>query len=172
MANSTPIYLFGRASFYKTSDAKQGEWVHCCPDINTNILRNYASVRAIVARLALTCPPAWSQNESGLLQMPDAEAMIARPAAQGIDGVVLWGATVDCQSTQGGRTCNQKCDDQSTFLRSSLGPTAFQAVQRAAGCAAKSCPHGGRCITIDGHGQDLPSPKCTASRGPVGTGGH
>jgi hyaluronoglucosaminidase len=112
---------------------------------------------------------AWSQNESGLLQQPDLETTIARPAAHGIDGVVLWGASADCESTQGGRTCTQKCEDQSMFIQSSLGPSTLKVITRATECAAKNCPHGGRCVTIDANGEDLDKPKCTASTWPVST---
>ena len=109
----------------------------------------------------VTGPKGWSQNQSGLLQQRDLETTIARPAAHGINGVVLWGASADCESTPGGRTCTQKCEDQSTFLRSSLGPTSLKAVRHAAECAATNCPQGGRCVTIDAYGNDLDVPKCT-----------
>ena len=108
---------------------------------------------------------AWTLNESGLLQQSDLESTVARPAAHGIDGVVLWGASADCETTSGGRTCTQKCDDQSSFIRSSLGPTALKTVTRATECAAKSCPGGGRCVTIDSTGKDLDKPVCTTSPG-------
>jgi hypothetical protein len=105
---------------------------------------------------------AWAQNESGLLQQTDLESMVARPAAHGISGVVLWGASQDCQSTKGGRSITQKCDDQSEFIRSSLGPAAMKAIAAAGECAKKTCPQGGRCVTIDPTGKDLDKPTCSA----------
>ena len=95
---------------------------------------------------------AWAQNESGLLQQTDLESLISRPSAHGIDGVVLWGSSEDCLSTEGGLTATRKCDDQSAFIRSSLGPAALKAIAAADECA-KTCPQGGRCITIDATGR-------------------
>jgi hyaluronoglucosaminidase len=57
-----------------------------------------------------------------LLQHKDLGTTVARAAAHGAHGVVLWGSSEDCQTTaHGGRTCAEKCDDQSTFIRSLLG---------------------------------------------------
>ena len=103
---------------------------------------------------------AWAQNQSGLLEQPDLESMIARPAAQGINGVVLWGSSEDCTMTKGGLSAAQKCDDQSEFIRSSLGPTALKAIGAANECAKKFCPNGGRCVTIDARGKQLEKPTC------------
>ena len=40
---------------------------------------------------------AWAQNKSGLLQQTDLESAIARPAAHGINGLILWGSSEDCR---------------------------------------------------------------------------
>eukprot|EP01052_Picozoa_sp_SAG31_P030991 SAG31_NODE_3235_length_4512_cov_2.549513_3_plen_483_part_00 len=106
---------------------------------------------------------AWAQNQSGLLEQTDLGSMVARPAAQGINGVVLLGSSEDCTSTKGGLSAAQKCDDQSEFIRSSLGPTASKAIAAADECAKKFCPQGGRCVTIDATGKDLEKPTCSAN---------
>ena len=84
------------------------------------------------------------------------------PSMARIDGVVLWGSSLDCQSTEGGRSGAQKCDDQSEFIRSSLGPAALKAIAAADECAKKICPEGGRCVTIDVTGKELDKPTCSA----------
>ena len=105
---------------------------------------------------------AWAQNESGLLQQTDLESAIARPAAHGINGIVLWGSSEDCTPTAGGLSAAAKCAEQSEFIRSSLGPAALGAIAAADECAKKHCPQGGRCIGIDATGKELDKPTCSA----------
>ena len=47
-------------------------------------------------------------------------------------------------------------------LASTPRPTALQAVTAADDCAARACPQGGRCVTIDATGKDLDKPACSA----------
>ena len=115
------------------------------------------------------------QNASSSVMKPsDLASTVARPAAHGVAGVVLWGGSDDCEDTVCGKihcsnmctaadpcmTCDDKCETQARYIASSLGPVAEAAVAAADVCAAKHCPGGGRCATIDGIGATLPTPRC------------
>ena len=110
---------------------------------------------------------------SSVMKPPDLASTVARPAAHGVAGVVLWGGSDDCGDSVCGNvhcgvctaadpcmTCNDKCEAQAKFIASSLGPVAKAAVADYDACAAEHCPGGGRCITIDETGAPLPTPKC------------
>ena len=98
---------------------------------------------------------------------------VARPAAHGVAGVVLWGGSDDCEDSECTSvhcgvctaadpcmTCNDKCEAQARYIATSLGPVAEAAVAAADACAAEHCPDGGRCTSIDRTGATLPQPEC------------
>ena len=115
----------------------------------------------------------YENANSSLMKPQDLAATVARPAAHGVAGVVLWGGSDDCEDTVCGgvhcglctaadpcMTCDDKCEAQANYIAGSLGPVAKAAVAGADACAAEHCPGGGRCATIDGSGATLPAPKC------------
>ena len=130
------------------------------------------------------------RNASGSLQLPqDLHSTVARPAAWGADGVVLWGSSDDADDSYGGlacsvpnasqppaplhncsvpdtcaqtpcMTCGMKCQAEAEYIGSTLGPTAEAAVRGALDCAREHCPEGGRCVTVDAQGVALQTPQC------------
>jgi hypothetical protein len=101
----------------------------------------------------------YSRNGS-VLRPEDLVATVARPSAHGVDGVILWGSSGDCEAEPGGISCDAKCEQQAKYIATQLGPAAANAVNNAVTCAASHCQSGERCVSIDDTGVALPRPKC------------
>ena len=102
----------------------------------------------------------YSRNSS-VLQPDDLAATVARPARHGVDGVILWGSSGDCEAVPGGgMSCDAKCEQQAKYIAAHLGPAAASAVSGAVACAASHCNTGERCVSVDETGAALPQPRC------------
>jgi hypothetical protein len=100
----------------------------------------------------------YSRNNS-VLQPDDLAATVARPAAFGVDGVILWGSSEDCEAVPGGMSCDAKCEQQAKYIAAQLGPATASAVSDAAACVASHCTAGQRCVSVDDTGAAT-QPKC------------
>eukprot|EP01044_Picomonas_judraskeda_P000772 COSAG03_NODE_37_length_17551_cov_15.651444_16_plen_924_part_00 len=113
----------------------------------------------------------YSRNSS-VLRPEDLVATVARPSAHGVDGVILWGSSGDCEAAPNGMSCDAKCEQQAKYIATHLGPAAANAVNNAVTCAALHCQIGERCVSVDDTGVTLPQPKCTAVRPEATTHGN
>ena len=101
----------------------------------------------------------YSRNSS-VLQPEDLAATVARPAAHGVHGVILWGSSGDCEAVPGAMSCDAKCEQQANYIAAQLGPAAASAVSGAVACALLHCKAGERCVSVDDAGAVIPQPKC------------
>lgn len=101
----------------------------------------------------------YQNASSSLMQPQDLHSTLDGPADHGISGVILWGSSADCMQPTGAGAMD-RCADQASFIRASLGPVAAAAVARADSCAITKCRAGEHCVYIDKHGVALPQPVC------------